>query len=152
MSSVRNISNTTTLNTGVMKKILIIDDDKLIAITLKRLLTREGYNVFTALSGVRAFGLIQRYDFDLIMSDIKMPAMDGIETVKAIVNHLKKINKNTPIIVLTGIEDYSIGRAAWELGIKDYLIKNEIHSQDLSRALTFATHNDDNIVKKSMLS
>ena len=50
------------------------------------------------------------------------------------------MGKNIPIVVLTGTEDYKVGREAWSLGIKDYLIKDEIQSKDLSRALNFATY------------
>ena len=106
------------------KKILIIDDDKLIAITLKRLLTREGYSVITALSGVRALGLIQRYDFDLIMSDIKMPAMDGIETVKKIRDYLAQNSKKPiPEIFITAYAKEDIYQKAVELNAAGYIEK-----------------------------
>lgn len=106
------------------KKILIIDDDKLIAITLKRLLSREGYNVFTALSGVRALGLIQRYDFDLIVSDIKMPAMDGIETVKKIRDYLAQNSKKPiPEIFITAYAKEDIYQKALALSAAGYIEK-----------------------------
>ncbi len=61
-----------------MKRVLIIDDDKLILATLKRSLIREGYNVFTAINGLTALRKIEEDGFDLIISDIKMPQMDGM--------------------------------------------------------------------------
>jgi CheY-like chemotaxis protein len=66
------------------KKILLIDDDRLILMTLKRLLTKEGYIVTTALSGQGALRRMEEDGFDLIISDIKMPQMDGVETIKKI--------------------------------------------------------------------
>jgi len=106
------------------KSILIIDDDKLIAITLKRLLTREGYSVITALSGIRALALIQRYDFDLIMSDIKMPNMDGIETVKKIRKYLAENNKKPiPEIFITAYAKEDIYQKALELNASGYIQK-----------------------------
>ena len=78
-------------------------------------------------------------NYDAIILDLALPETDGIETVEAIIKHLDKHNKNTPVIVLTGLEDYSVGRKAWMLGIKEFLIKDEIETKDLSRALTFAT-------------
>jgi len=64
------------------KKILVIDDNKLIALTLKRMLTIEGFKVITALSGKIALKRIEEGDFDLVISDIKMSEMDGIETLR----------------------------------------------------------------------
>ena len=81
------------------------------------------------------------FNYDAIILDLALPETDGIDTVQAIMEHLNKHNKNTPVIVLTGLEDYAVGRQAWMLGIKDYLIKDEIQSKDLSRALAFATIN-----------
>ena len=66
------------------KKILVIDDDKLVLMTLKRLLAKEGYKISTATSGTEGLRRIENEDFDLILSDIKMPGMDGVEMVKRI--------------------------------------------------------------------
>ena len=84
---------------------------------------------------------LESFNYDAIILDLSLPESDGIDTVETIVGHLNKHNKNTPIIILTGSDDYSVGRQAWLLGIKNYLIKDEIESKDLSRALTFATLN-----------
>jgi two-component system sensor histidine kinase UhpB len=56
-------------------------------------------------------------------------------------------SKDIPIVILTGVDDYSVGREAWALGVKDFLIKDEIQTQDLSRALRFASH--DSLKKSS---
>ena len=82
---------------------------------------------------------LESFNYDAVILDLSLPETDGIDTVEAVIKHLDKHNKNTPVIVLTGLEDYSVGRKAWLLGIKEYLIKDEIQSKDLSRALTFAT-------------
>jgi len=83
---------------------------------------------------------IKSNTYDVILLDLFLPESDGIETVKAILSSLQELSKNIPVIVLTGMEDYKIGREAWDLGIKDYLIKDEIGTKDLSRALNFATY------------
>lgn len=93
---------------------------------------------------------ISSFNYDAIILDLALPETDGIDTVEAIIEHLDKHNKNTPIIVLTGLEDYAIGRKAWLLGIKDFLIKDEIQTQDLSRALTFATLKSTKKQKRSI--
>ncbi|MBM3246866.1 MAG: response regulator [Candidatus Omnitrophica bacterium] len=104
--------------------ILIIDDDKLIAVTLKRLLTREGYDVATAHSGKRALALMEKFDFDLVMSDIKMPEMDGIETVKKIREYLAQSHKKPiPEIFITAYAKEEIYQQALELGACGYIEK-----------------------------
>jgi len=90
------------------------------------------------------------FNYDAVILDLALPETDGIETVQTTIDHLDKHNKNTPVIVLTGLEDYSVGRKAWMLGIKEYLIKDEVQFKDLSRALTFATLNSSQPPKKSM--
>jgi len=78
--------------------------------------------------------------YDIIILDLILPETDGIKTIEKVIEHLQKIKKEIPIIIITGVEDYSIGREAWSLGVKDYLIKGEIQTQDLSRALKFASY------------
>ena len=59
------------------KKILLIDDDKMILKTLKKYLSKEGFRVITVMSGEEAINSINNEDFDLIISDIRMPGMGG---------------------------------------------------------------------------
>ena len=95
------------------KKILIIDDDK-----------REDYNVTTVLSRRKALTLIQKSDFDLIISDIKMPGMDGIETVKKIREYLTQNNKKPiPEIFITAYAKEDIYQKALELNAVGYIEK-----------------------------
>lgn len=106
------------------RSILLIDDDKLVLMTLKRLLTREGYKVVTALSGTGALRRIEESDFDLIMSDIKMPNLDGIETVKKIREYLaQKGKKPIPEIFITGYAKEDIYQQALELNAAGYIEK-----------------------------
>jgi CheY-like chemotaxis protein len=106
------------------KKILLIDDDKLILMTLKRLLIREGYAVTTALNGQVALKKMEDDDFDLIISDIKMPGMDGIETVKRIREYLAKKHKNSiPEIFITAYAKEDIYQNALALNAAGYIEK-----------------------------
>jgi len=106
------------------KNILLIDDDKLILMTLKRLLTKEGYKVTTAQSGVIALARIAVSDFDLIISDIKMPDMDGIETVRKIREYLAQNGKKLiPEIFITAYAKEEIYQKAIELKVAGYIEK-----------------------------
>lgn len=106
------------------KNILVIDDDKMVLLTLKRLLAKEGYRVSTALSGLEALELIEGTDYDLIISDLKMPAMDGVETVKKIRGFLSQNNKKlVPEIFITGYAKEEIYNNALALNAAGYIDK-----------------------------
>jgi CheY-like chemotaxis protein len=84
-----------------MKKILLIDDDHLVVKSLARLLEKEGFTISCAESGLKALELIEQTNFDLIISDIRMPGIDGIEIAKKVRETLKQV----PIIFITGYSD-----------------------------------------------
>lgn len=106
------------------RNILLIDDEKLIVMTLKRLLTKEGYKVSTALSGAIALKRIEESDFDLIISDIKMPEMDGVETVKRIREYLAQRGKEpVPEIFITAYAKEEIYQSALALKAAGYIEK-----------------------------
>ena len=106
------------------KRILIIDDEKLITMTLKRLLTKEGYHVTPALSGKAAIKQIEQSDFDMIIADIKMPEMDGIETVKKIREILTASGRKLiPEIFITGYASDENFQEAQRLNVVDYVEK-----------------------------
>jgi two-component system chemotaxis response regulator CheY len=106
------------------KSILIIDDDILILTTVKRLLAREGHSVTTALNGATALRKIKEGSFDLIISDIKMPKMSGIETVKKIREYLVQNNKSAiPEIFITGYAKEDVYQEALKLNAAGYVEK-----------------------------
>ena len=101
-------------------KILAIDDQKLVLLPLENRLKELGYEVITensALSGIRQFELEKP---DLVIVDINMPEISGIEVVK----YIRDIKKsNTPIMVLSGNNEDTIIDEAFELGVNDYMKK-----------------------------
>lgn len=106
------------------KKILVIDDDKLILGTLKRLLTGEGYDIFTAESGNSALEKIKNDTFNLIITDIRMPGLDGLETLKEIRKYLAETQKQAiPELVITGYDNDENRSRADELKVAGYLAK-----------------------------
>jgi CheY-like chemotaxis protein len=106
------------------KTILVIDDEELVTKSLAKLLTSAGYNVIVVHSGVEAIQKVQEADFDLIISDIRMPELDGIETIRQIRSYLKRANKKKiPEILITGYADKDKYEIAVSLQISDYLYK-----------------------------
>jgi DNA-binding response OmpR family regulator len=80
------------------KKILIVDDDEEICLELKDILEDEGYKVSYELDGLKGFDNILKNNYHLIIQDLKLPGMDGIELLK----RTKVNNKNQKVVVLTG--------------------------------------------------
>ena len=106
------------------KHILLVDDDRLLLMTLKRILKGQGYKVSTAPSGEAALSRVQYDDYDLIISDLKMPHLDGIETVKRIREYLAQNAKPAiPEIFITGYAKEEIFQNALQLGAAGYIEK-----------------------------
>jgi DNA-binding NtrC family response regulator len=81
-----------------MPRILIIDDEKSIRSTLREILEYEKYEITEASDGAEGFLLIKKEDFDLVMCDIKMPKMDGMEVLTA----SAEIKPDLPFIMISG--------------------------------------------------
>jgi CheY-like chemotaxis protein len=106
------------------KKILIIDDEELVTKSLQKLLRKEGYDITISQSGQLAVEKVKTQDFDLIISDVRMPQMDGIETVEEIRIYLKEQGKSAiPEILVTGYADEDSYKSALELKVADYIFK-----------------------------
>ncbi len=100
-----------------MKKILVIDDEGLITQTVGNLLKREGYGVSVSSSGQEALEVIQRNHFDLIVSDLRMPGMDGLETAQKMKQALKADGKaEIPFIFITGYAEGDLHIRAEKFG------------------------------------
>jgi len=106
------------------KKILVIDDDHLLVKTIGKLLESEGYAVITSESGRDALSILEKSEMDLVISDIRMPEMNGVETINVMNEHFKNIGRNPPpFIFITGFADESINESARELDPSDFLYK-----------------------------
>ncbi|MBD3361091.1 response regulator [Candidatus Peregrinibacteria bacterium] len=106
------------------KKILVIDDEELIIKSLERLLNKEGFTVTVAENGAEAVERVRDIDFDLVITDVKMPDMDGIETLKKIREARRQMNKEVmPEIVVTGFADPDKFEEAIALDVTQYIFK-----------------------------
>jgi CheY-like chemotaxis protein len=106
------------------KKILVIDDEELITKSLLKFLKNKGYNAVVAKSGAQALEKVKESDFDLIVCDVRMPEMDGIETIKQIRAYLEKSNKKLiPEVLITGYADADKYEKGMDLEVADYLYK-----------------------------
>ncbi len=112
-----------------MSKILIIEDESAIRRVLTRILTEENdtYEVEEAEDGVSGYEKIKNNDYDLVICDIKMPKMDGVELLEEV----KKIKAEIPIVMISGHGDMETAIQAMRLGAFDYISK----PPDLNRLL-----------------
>lgn len=81
-----------------MNRILVVDDEKPVRDAIALLLTREGYRVVVAEGGHTAIGAIEAFTFDLVIVDIVMPGMDGLQTIDV----LRRDAPGVPIIAMSG--------------------------------------------------
>lgn len=100
-------------------KILVIEDEKNMREILKILLEGEGYEVFTATDGVEGVGWLNREIFDLIITDIKMPGLDGFQVLKK----AQELSPETLVIMITAFGTTESAIESMKLGAYDYLHK-----------------------------
>lgn len=114
----------------IMPKILVIEDESAIRRVLVKILVEESdtYDVQEAEDGLSGIEAIKKDDFDLVLCDIKMPKMDGVEVLEA----AKKIKPETPFIMISGHGDLDTAVNTMRLGAFDYISK----PPDLNRLLT----------------
>lgn len=102
-----------------MVKILVVEDDKELNSSVCRYLTGGGYETYGAYNGAEALKAMDERKFDLIISDIMMPLMDGFEFAETV----RAIDKSTPILFMTAKDDLSSKERGFKAGIDDYLVK-----------------------------
>lgn len=102
-----------------MAKILIVDDDPDILTVIQRLLETDGHKGVTAESGLKALELIMRDTFDLVISDLRMPSMDGI----ALLREIKTRKPHLPVILVTAYASNETANESLKLGAAAYLFK-----------------------------
>ncbi len=99
--------------------ILIVDDEEPFRDMLSSILKPEGYWIETASDGVEAINAVQNSFFDLVLLDVKMPRVDGVE----VLSFIKEQFIDTQVIILTGVEDVRIAVECMKLGAYHYLTK-----------------------------
>jgi len=106
------------------KKILVIDDDILVARSIDKLLKKKNYEVCLAQSGKEALDLVTKNNYDLIISDMRMPEMDGIETIKKIKEYQNNSNGfNSEFMAITGYAADDVPTEGAKLGITNFILK-----------------------------
>jgi CheY-like chemotaxis protein len=90
-------------------RVLVVDDEENIRLLFKEELEEEDYEVETASNGMEALEQLKGVPFDVVVLDIKMPVMDGIQTLNAI----KNINKDQPVILCSAYGEFKQDLSSW---------------------------------------
>lgn len=111
---------------GSEPTILVVDDNKEVLEFLRLLLSKHGLSVIGASSGDQCLKIVKSQPVGLIILDVMMPAMDGLEVCQ----ELKKRTPSIPIILLTARDDMTTRAAAMDLGVSEFVVK-PVNNRDL---------------------
>jgi two-component system response regulator (stage 0 sporulation protein F) len=103
----------------VSVKILIVDDQFGIRILLNEVFQKEGYNTFQAANGFQALEIVDKHSPDLVLLDMKIPGMDGIEILK----RMKAVDQDIQVIIMTAYGELDMIQEAKELGAITHFAK-----------------------------
>jgi len=100
-------------------RILCVDDEEVILNSLRKILVLDGYNVDTVETGQEALGLIRMHDYDIVFTDLKMPAMSGEDVTKAV----KHLRPDIDVVIITGFASVESAVECMKHGTLDYIQK-----------------------------
>jgi DNA-binding NtrC family response regulator len=131
-------------------KILVADDNELNKETLTQILQEEGYEVKAVNDGREGIEAFLEDKYDLVITDLKMPNVDGLEFLK----YIKDANKDNIVIMITGHGTVNAAVSAMKMGAFDFIskpIKDDLVKLSVSRAMNFAKLRDENVSLKEHL-
>jgi len=131
--------------------LLIVDDEEVIREGMRRILSAEGYRVDTSASGRTAIEKIQEQDFDVVITDLKMPGMDGMEVLKTI----RILQPEVPVVIITGYSTVDTAVEAMKNGAFDYIAKpftSELIIDKVRKAVDYKILAMENYSAKRILS
>ncbi|MBI2267143.1 MAG: response regulator [Armatimonadetes bacterium] len=102
-------------------KVLVVDDDRFVRQILQETLESEGYAVQTADNGQKVLDLLKDDEFEVVLTDMDMPQMDGL----TLISRLKEVRPDLPVVVLSGTTDLDTVIEAMKRGASDYLVKDK---------------------------
>lgn len=113
-----------------MRKILIAEDDFFIRDIYSKVFSLSGYEVQVAVDGVDALEKIKAQPYDMVLLDIMMPRMTGIDVLKN-VRGLEPPTKNVPIFIITNLGQQNVIEEAFKLGMDGYILKSQVTPQQI---------------------
>ncbi len=133
-----------------MENILIVDDEKHYPMIIGEVLAEEGYHAFTASSGMEALDILNTQLIDLVLSDVKMPGMSGIELLE----NIKALKPDLPVIIMTAFGSVEQAVAAMHKGAYTFILKpfeNEALIAHIAKALSIYKILQENTLLKDAI-
>ena len=113
-----------------MRKLLIAEDDFFIRDIYSKVFSLSGYDVQVAVDGIDALDKIKAQQYDMILLDIMMPRMTGIDVLRN-VRGLSTASKDTPIFIITNLGQQNVIEEAFKLGMDGYILKSQVSPQQI---------------------
>jgi two-component system chemotaxis sensor kinase CheA len=113
-----------------MRKILIAEDDFFIRDIYSKVFSLSGYDVQVAVDGIDALDKIKAQQYDMILLDIMMPRMTGIDVLRN-VRALNTPSKSAPIFIITNLGQQNVIEEAFKLGMDGYILKSQVSPQQI---------------------
>ena len=110
-------------------KILVVEDEEILLTALREELNQSGYETEGAVDGEDGLAKVKSFKPDLVLLDLVMPKMDGMQVLKKLKEN--DSTKNLSVVILTNLSDYERISEALSLGAKDYLVKANYSLNDL---------------------
>ena len=114
-------------------KVLVVDDEENIRLLFKEELEDEGYTVDIASNGLEALEKLKNSSFDIVVMDIKMPGMDGIQALNAI----KNANKDQPVILCSAYGEFKQDFSSW---VSDGYVVKSADTEELKQTIKNILH------------
>jgi DNA-binding NtrC family response regulator len=123
------------------KRVLVLDDEDVVCRSYERVLNNAGFEVEKASNGKQALENIENRQYDVMLADLRMPGMDGLQVVRK----LRQTHPKMPVIVITGYPSQDTLQEAASLGVADYLTKPvtpDVLTQAAAQAMSGVTWNE----------
>ena len=130
----------------IMYHVMIVEDEKFVRIGLKKMIHWESLNmevIIDVKNGEEAYKYYLQYKPDIILTDLRMPLMSGIELIKKI----REQDKHTKFIIITCLDDFGLVQEALELGVSSYILKHSSDIEEIENKLK-KVYNELNSAKK----
>ena len=111
------------------KKILVVEDEEYIRDLYVQILQKEGYLVDSASDGEEAFMKMSKKEYDLILLDIILPKIDGLQVLEKLKKESKKIT--APVVLLTNLSQEVVVAKAMNYGVRGYMVKSDLTPSDI---------------------
>jgi len=131
-----------------MKKILIAEDDFFIRDIYSQIFLNAGYSVDVAVDGLDALEKVKLTVYDIILLDIMMPKMSGLDALRAL-RELTPPHKDIPVFIITNLGQENVIEEAFKIGMDGYIIKSQVTPQQIVNEInTFFSNKDAAAVQK----